>query len=623
MDGMTRPSPGRAWLPEEAPLAMPEQRLDRAPPAPLAPRGMGWRRLLVLGAALALTIAATAEMSRVLGLARWTVTGVLLTALFSFLFAWIALACASALAGFGSLLLGGAGGAALAPEATRPRQRGALLVPVHNEDIAMLVAGIAAIRRSLTRAEADGQFDIFVLSDTTDADHRAQEWQAMRALADTNGPALYWRHRSDNTGRKAGNIAEWVRRFGAAYEHFLILDADSLMEGRTITRMAATMEAQPELGLLQSLPLLHGGRSLFGRLQQFASHVHGPVIAQGLSWWTGAEGNYWGHNAMIRTRAFAQAAGLPELPGKKPFGGHIMSHDFVEAALLRRAGWAVRLAVLPGSHEQGPPTLPDMAVRDRRWCQGNLQHMAVIGAAGLHPMSRLHMLNGIVAYLSAPLWLFFLLLGLAVSAQSHFLRPEYFPDSHSLFPLWPVVDAERAVRLFTATFLLLLAPKFLGAIAFALSPLRPRGLGAMARFGLGMVVEILGAALLSPITMLTQSRDCLGVLRGVDGGWAAQRRAGSALPARDSWRLYRGQVVLGVLLLGLALAINPQLAAWMSPVLIGLIGAPLLVLASASEGFGMWLGRHGILATPAETHPGPVLRQSVPAAIPAQALVDA
>ena len=616
MDGVSRRLPGQAWLPDEAPLAMPEQRLDAAPPAARASPGMGWRRLLVLGAAMALTIFATTEMSRVLGLARWTVTGVLLTALFSFLFAWIALAFTSALAGFASLALGGAGGAALAPPGARPAQRGALLLPVHNEDVAMLTSNLAAMRRSLAQAGLAERFDIFVLSDTTDAAHRVLEWQAMRDLADEPGPTLYWRHRADNTGRKAGNIAEWVRRFGAAYPHFLILDADSLMAGETIGRMAATLEAQPGLGLLQSLPLLHGGTSLFGRLQQFASHVHGPVIAQGLSWWTGAEGNYWGHNAMIRTQAFAQAAGLPELPGKKPFGGHIMSHDFVEAALLRRAGWAVRLAVLPGSHEQGPPTLPDMAVRDRRWCQGNLQHLAVIGAAGLHPLSRLHMANGIVAYLSAPLWLFFLLLGLAVSAQSAFLRPEYFPESHSLFPLWPVVDPERALWLFTGTFLLLLAPKFLGAIGFAFSAQRPRGVAGMARFGLGMGLEILCAALLSPITMLTQSRDCWGVLRGVDGGWGAQRRAGVALAWGEAVLLYRGQMLLGLALLALALSINPRLAAWMSPVLVGLILAPMLVMASASEGLGRWLARHGILATPAETRPGDLLaagRAPVPA----------
>lgn len=622
MDGMM-PQAGASWLPAEAPLEMPAQRLDAAAPAPPAPAGMGWRRLLVLGAALALTVAATVEMSAVLGLSRWTITGVLLTALFSFLFVWIALAFTSALAGFVSLLLGGRGGARLAPPDARPTLRSALLVPVHNEDVAMLAAGLAAMRRSLDQAGVTDAFDIFILSDTTDAAIRGRECLAMRQLAGTPGPALYWRHRADNTGRKAGNIAEWVRRFGAAYPHFLILDADSLMDGRTIARMAATLEAQPGLGLLQSLPMLHGATTLFGRLQQFASHVHGPVIAQGLSWWTGAEGNYWGHNAMIRTRAFAQAAGLPELPGRKPFGGHIMSHDFVEAALLRRAGWEVRLAVLPGSYEQGPPSLPDMAVRDRRWCQGNLQHMAVIGAAGLHPVSRLHMATGIVAYLSAPLWLGFLLLGLIVSAEAHFLWPEYFPSGHTLFPLWPVIDAKRAIWLFSATFLLLLAPKFLGALAFLLSPQRPRGAAAQARFALGMVVEILGAALLSPITMLTQSRACLGVLRGVDGGWAAQRRAGSALTWQDAWRLYRAQMVLGVLLLALALHINPLLAAWMSPVLLGLVLAPALVMLTAGEGPGLWLRRHAILATPPELAPEPLLcaaAQPPAVAVPGQSL---
>ena len=627
MDGVnTRPGavPGTEILPAEMPLAMPTQdfrlasRVDRVPP----PTGW-WRRALVLGGAVLLTVLATTEMSGVLQLARWTVTGVVMTSLFAFLFLWIALAFTNAIAGFLSILAGGRGTLAV-PPMRAPASRTALLLPIYNEPVEPVAAALAAMRGSLERHGVAGDFDIYILSDSTDAARRERELAVFTAMMALGGPRLFYRHRHDNHAKKAGNIAEWIGRFGAGYPQFLILDADSLMEGETLLRLVAAMEDNPDLGLLQSLPALHGGETLFARLQQFAGVVYGPVIAQGLAWWHGSENNYWGHNAMIRTRAFAEAAGLPELPGRKPFGGHIMSHDFVEAALLRRAGWGVQLAaLLPGSYEQGPPTLPDLAVRDRRWCQGNIQHAAIIGAAGLHPLSRLHMLTGIVAYASAPLWLLFMLLGLAVSLQTRFLRPEYFPEAKTLFPQWPIFDAERAVWLFGATVVVLLTPKLLGALAFMASA-SVRGVMARLRLLAGVMFEILCAALLSPITMLTQSVQCVSVLRGADSGWAAQRRAGAGIGLGEAFRLYRLQLVLGIVLAALAYSIAPRLLLWMLPVIAGLVLAPWLVMATSSPRLGLALRRLGLLAVPSETMPGPILRGPAtdrPLASPQRALV--
>jgi membrane glycosyltransferase len=397
---------------------------------------------------------------------------------------------------------------------------------------------------------------------------------------------VFYRRRLDNEGRKAGNIADWVRRFGAAYPHFVILDADSVMTAETLEALLGAMQRHPDIGLIQTLPVLHRGRTLFARLQQFAGAVHGPLIAAGLSLWHGAAGNYWGHNAIIRTRAFAECCGLPRLPGRKPFGGDIMSHDFVEAAMLRRAGWGVHMApFLGGSFEEGPPTLPDMAARDRRWCQGNIQHMAVIGARGLHPLSRLHMATGIFAYLSAPLWLLFLLLGIAVSLQAGLLPHDYFPDAYSLFPAWPIVDPDRAIVVFTATMALLLAPKLLAAVAHAFSR-RAYGLRAL---GLGTLAELVISALMSPIMMLWQSRMCLAVLAGRDGGWSAQRRDAGRFSWGEAWRLGRMPVLAGVGLVALGWS-APSLLAWMSPVLAGLLGAPLLLRLTASERAGSRFG---------------------------------
>ena len=226
----------------------------------------------------------------------------------------------------------------------------------------------------------------------------------------------------------------------------IVLDADSDMSAGAMITLARAMAADPKSGIIQSLPLLQNRWTPFARMTQFAGRVYGPLVAAGLSAWHGRDGNYWGHNAIIRTRAFAEACGLPELKGRKPFGGHVLSHDFVEAALIRRAGWAVyMLPGLTGSYEETPPCLIDLATRDRRWAQGNLQHMKIVGAKGLHWVSRVHLIQGIMSYLASPLWLMLLLAGLLLATVARHTTPNYFPDSFSLFPVWPVFDPELAL----------------------------------------------------------------------------------------------------------------------------------------------------------------------------------
>ncbi|MGH7005945.1 MAG: glucans biosynthesis glucosyltransferase MdoH, partial [Alphaproteobacteria bacterium] len=208
-------------------------------------------------------------------------------------------------------------------------------------------------------------------------------------------------------------MADFLKRWGRHYDYMIVLDADSLMEGRTLVAMARHMDANPGAGLVQAPPVCINRNTLFARMLQFAGRIYGPVFAAGQAFWQMGEGNYWGHNAIIRVRPFTEHCGLPELPGRPPFGGHILSHDFVEAALLVRAGWSVWLAPdLGGSYEEVPPTLLDYAKRDHRWCQGNLQHSRIVGARNLNGVSRFHFIGGIMSYVASPLWLAFLGLGL-------------------------------------------------------------------------------------------------------------------------------------------------------------------------------------------------------------------
>jgi membrane glycosyltransferase len=542
-------------------------------------------------------------MYQVVSVSRTTVLQWVLLALFTVNFSWIALAFTSALLGFLVLLRRPRPPVALPSSLAH---RTAVVMPVYNEQTARTFAAIEAIWESVRATGLGRHFDFFVLSDSTDPDAWVAEERAFLALRERLGAdaRLYYRHRAKNHHRKAGNIADFVKRWGGHYEHMLVLDADSLMTGDCIARLAVAMEADPDAGIIQTLPLIINRNTLFARVQQFAARVYGPVIATGLSTWMDRDGNYWGHNAIIRTKAFAAHAGLPDLNGKPPLGGHILSHDFVEAGLIRRAGWTVyMLPDLGGSYEESPPSLIDLSARDRRWCQGNLQHMRIIAAKGLKLATRQHFATGIASYLASPFWLFQLIVGIALVLQTTYIRPEYFSRDFRLFPVWPRFDPERALTLFALTMGILLAPKIFGLILMLLSPEGRRSSGGAVRLVISSLIEMFLSALLAPILMLIQSGSVFQILLGRDTGWQPQRRDDGSIPPKDIIRRHRWHTVLGAFAGISAFTIATSLFLWMSPTIVGLLLAIPLSWLSGQLGAGLALKRVGLLLTPEERRP--------------------
>jgi len=594
-------------MPPAAPLPMPTQDLG----CPVTWRSVSrfeWRaflaRLILWSGTLLLTGYGLREMLAIISVnGEPTILQQVMVVFFALTLAWISHAASSAVAG----LLPARRMKVESQPATRTRT--ALLMPIYNEDATRTTASLRAMAEALAEIGAATGFEIVIVSDTTQLEAWIHETQAVTALRESLRDIMpvWYRRRWRNTGRKVGNLRNFVEHWGARYDFMITLDADSLMSGETLVRLQQAMQADPELGLLQTLPRLVGRTSLYARLQQFGSRMYGPPAARGVAAWSGNEGNYWGHNAIIRVEAFAATCGLPELRGRKPFGGHILSHDFVEAALLRRAGWKVRMVCAwDGSYEESPPSLIDLAVRDRRWAQGNLQHSKVLGAAGLAWHSRLHFALGIFSYLSSPLWLLLLLLGLALSVQAGLHQPQYFDYEFQLFPNWPLFDSRRMLALFGFSAAVLFVPKALGAMAALLSR-RIAGVVGYPELVGSMVVELLLAALYAPVQMMLQSRHVFEILTGRDAGWQTQRRNEGTVTWAEAWRFHRGHTLAGIVMSALFAALAPELLWWLSPVLAGLLLSVPLSRASGSVWLGRMLARAGVLTIPEEIRPPAVL----------------
>jgi len=471
----------------------------------------------------------------------------------------------------------------------------AIIIPVYNEDVTRVFEGLRAVYRSLEKTGKLQHYDFFVLSDSDDTNKWIEEetaWLELCRQLNAFG-RIFYRKRRKPINRKSGNVSDFCRRWGKRYRYMIAFDADSVMSGSLMVNMVRIMEKNPGIGIIQTFPKQIGADTLLGRVMQFAQALYGPAFIAGLNYWQCGEANFWGHNAIIRLAPFIEYCALPPLPEKVPFGGHIMSHDFVEAALMRKAGYAVRLLpTTSGSYEEGPPTLIDTLKRDRRWCLGNMQHFWLLFAKGWHPISRINFLHGIMSYISSPLWFLFLVFGTIMGSSAQGINGPQASFAGQL--------------LLGLTFMFIFMPKVLIVLDEVVTgrlfkPFRLRLLTAFSS-----LLDTFIFTLMAPIMMIFHSKFVVKTILGQGVHWAAQRRK---LAAGIDWRepiiTFGTTSILGVVWGVVAFFISREFFLWISPVIVALVLAiPFAIMTTSTRS----LHRFGLFLTQEELHPPQVVQ---------------
>ncbi|KAF7599541.1 MAG: glucan biosynthesis glucosyltransferase H [Candidatus Dactylopiibacterium carminicum] len=559
------------------------------------------RSLLVLLMALT-CIATSLVLLRVLDWRGMPILSLLQLLLFVPLVAWVSAGFWSAMMGFVVMLKGDrhvlsarqAEGVEIPTDA-----RSAIIMPICNEHVPTVIAGLQATCESLSATGQAGHFDVFMLSDTRDPARQAEEraaWQALRAELDAKGgPRVFYRVRKRPGKRKAGNVADFCRRWGRLYRYMVVLDADSVMSGECLTGLVKLMEANPRAGIIQTVPRPCGQTTLHARAQQFASRVTGSLFTAGMQFWQLGDSHYWGHNAIIRIEAFMRHCGLARLEGEGRLSGDVLSHDFIEAALIRRAGYHVWVVPdLPGSFEQVPCNLLDELQRDRRWCLGNMLNARLIVEPGLTPAHRAMLLTGVLAYASAPLWLCYLLVG--TLAWGFVDYGELTSTPTALQGLW----------WFTAVLLML--PRVLGVAAICLRGEQVQ-FGGTLRLVASALIEAVLSVLQAPIRMFAHTSFVIAAITGVKLEWKSKSppREADALSWRDAARGFFGDSLLAAQWGVLAQLSHPAAALWLAPVYAPLVGAIPLAVTTGDLRLGRSIRARQLLLVPEEARTPRVL----------------
>ncbi len=469
----------------------------------------------------------------------------------------------------------------------------AIIIPIFNEDVKRVFQGVRVMYESLKATGKEDAFDFFILSDSSDMNVWIEEEKAWFELCkEVQGFGhIFYRKRRVTLHHKSGNVADFCRRWGTKYRYLIVLDADSVMAGPTFVRLVSLMEKHPQTGIIQTYSRAVMGQSLFQRINQFAAYAYGPLFVAGANFWQLDNASFYGHNAIIRVEPFMRFCAMPELPPSGKLGSRILSHDTVEAALIRRAGYEVWADYdLGGSYEEAPPHLPASLQRDRRWAQGNMQHIWFLFSRGLTMPSRINILVGVMAYASSPLWLLFLL-----------FSPVLFIGGNV-----PVQNA----FLFVCAMCLLLVPKVLAAQQLIASPERRREAGGGVKIVLSTIGETIYSMLLAPILMLYYTQFVWSSFFGGGVGWGRQKRTDESGPTwRECLAVHATHTILAITAGVLVAWLLPAMLPWLSLVLIGPILAIPFSRIMASNKLGLLSRRHGWFLVPEEIQPPQELRQ--------------
>lgn len=485
--------------------------------------------------------------------------------------------------------------------------RTAIVMPVFNEEPALVLRNLRAVADGLDATGQSDAFDLFLLSDTNDPEIAAAEKALFDAWRDGNDrpDRLHYRRRTENTRQKVGNIEDFCARWGDGFAYMVVLDADSVMSGEAILRLVRLMQRNPRVGILQTLVTGMPASSAFARLFQFGMRHGMRSYTTGSAWWQGPDGPYWGHNAILRLAAFRAHCHLPRLPGERPLGGEILSHDQVEAVFMRRGGYEVRVLPLEdGSYEENPTNLPDFLTRDLRWCQGNMQYLKLFLnpslMRGVRPMGRLQLLLAVMMYTGAPLWFAFMGLGLAAltlgadgggAAQQSGAVPG--------FGIW----------LFFTVMLMTFAPKLLGVLDVALRRSARKAYGGSLRLMIGTALELVFGMLVAPVAALAQTIFVAGLLFGKRIRWDAQQRDDRRVTLAEAASGLWPQTLVGAVFLGLLIWAAPQVLPWAAPVISGLLLAIPFAALTTVPFVGRYLQRAGLCAVPEENMVPEALRR--------------
>jgi len=463
----------------------------------------------------------------------------------------------------------------------------ALLICIRNEDPRRLSRNLGLMIEGLVATGASRCFHLYMLSDSNDAEISAGEEGIAAALQARFGASIdvTYRRREGGSGFKAGNIRDFCERWGARHPFAIVLDADSVMSPAAMLRLVRIMQARPQIGILQTLVTGLPSASPFARIFQFGMRLGMRSYTLGAAYWQGDCGPYWGHNAILRVAPFTEHCHLPVLPGKAPLGGHVLSHDQLEAVLMRRAGYEVR--VLPeegGSWEENPPTLPEFIRRDLRWCQGNMQYFHFLRLPGLLPVSRCQLGLAIAMYAGAPAWMGMMALGL--------MRQ---------MPL----RLDLGAVLFAMTLFMSFAPKFATLADVLLRPTLRGAYGGTLRTVLGAALETFFSMLLAPIAAVSVTLFLLGLPFGREVGWTAQHRDAEGVPLALAARRLWPHTLIGLLFAAGFWQVVPN-AIWLwAPFALGLAGAIPLAMLSAHPRLGALFVALGVCRTPEEAQPQP------------------